>query len=186
MTLFSSPSYTTMPSNRACSFATNTHPTGRTVYLPVPFSLILFVSTSFFLQPFLRHLPLRYTWLSFHHSGFHKVSVNLPCSRHCYHHAYTMKFSVHSQFPLERPRYENSLIEASIFPLRKHVEPIGMGAWAAVWLRWMWSGGGAMRVVMSFLWMSDSLPFMFATMRLLLTCSSRMYCSTFCLVFECE
>jgi hypothetical protein len=41
MTLFSSPSYTTMPRNRACLFATDSRSTERTVYLPVPFCLIL-------------------------------------------------------------------------------------------------------------------------------------------------
>ena len=41
MTLFSSPSYTTMPRNRACSFATNTRLTGRTVRMPALFRLIL-------------------------------------------------------------------------------------------------------------------------------------------------
>src|ERR1700685_110999 len=44
MTLFSSPSYTTMPRNRACLFATDPRSTERTVYLPVPFCLILIAS----------------------------------------------------------------------------------------------------------------------------------------------
>jgi hypothetical protein len=44
MTLFSSPSYTTMPRKRACLFATDARSTERTVYLPVPFCLILIAS----------------------------------------------------------------------------------------------------------------------------------------------
>ena len=38
---FSSPSYTTMPRNRASLFATDSRSLGRTVYLPVPFCLML-------------------------------------------------------------------------------------------------------------------------------------------------
>jgi hypothetical protein len=45
MTLFSSPSYTTMPRNRGYLFATDARPPGRTVYLPVPFRLIILMST---------------------------------------------------------------------------------------------------------------------------------------------
>ena len=49
MTLFSSPSYTTMPRNRACLFATDSRSTDRTVYLPVPFRLILLILQSYFI-----------------------------------------------------------------------------------------------------------------------------------------
>ncbi|KAK7449624.1 hypothetical protein VKT23_013099 [Stygiomarasmius scandens] len=63
MTLFSSPSYTTMPRNRGYLFATDTRPTGRTVRMPAPFRLILFLSICdlfqiFLLNIFFRSLPM--------------------------------------------------------------------------------------------------------------------------------
>jgi hypothetical protein len=45
--LIISSSYTTMPRNRACSFATDTRLSGRTAYLPVPFRLISYIFARF-------------------------------------------------------------------------------------------------------------------------------------------
>ena len=97
MTLFSSPSYTTMLRNRGNLFTTDICVLWDTqVYLPVPFSLICLFK-DYFSDTF-----TDYTFSSESKTVLQcKLHVLLNFSAACLH--YMMKYSIHSQFPLECP-----------------------------------------------------------------------------------